>query len=195
MRERVDGCLGAFNLCSARRLVEREEAQERLGRHVGVSTGPLEEAAEQPPHDRLDPPHVCHELGAQCLGLVALHRKAINAEKALRDRGERALGPQPEPVDRASIDNCREKARLLAQLVAGGREAENDVEVAPHAVGKERVQLGIRRLHVDLMEGRLLVRPLQLRVEALTIGVEEAGQLTRGERLTSSKVFRAARAR
>ena len=51
------------------------------------------------------------------------------AHQEVRDVHQRLGGPLEEPVDRAAVDQRRELLRARAELVADGREAEDDVEV------------------------------------------------------------------
>ena len=103
------------------------------------------------------------------------------AHEVARDVGERLLGPRQEPVDGAAVDERGELLRARAELVADGREAEDEVQVGAHAVDEEGPQLVLRRVLAPWRRATWRTRR-RLAVDGVDlVAREEVGQLARVE--------------
>mmetsp|Transcript_10932 Transcript_10932/g.12860 ORF Transcript_10932/g.12860 Transcript_10932/m.12860 type:complete len:895 (-) Transcript_10932:5695-8379(-) len=81
--------------------------------------------------------HVCHQA---LLRLVIARHLKVTDELA-RHAHQRIARPRQEPIDGTTVDQTRELARALRELVTHGGEAQAHVEVVPHTTHEERVQV------------------------------------------------------
>jgi hypothetical protein len=111
-------------------LVAADERQIRLGCNVSGPPELGEVASARVAHIVVQIAH-----GGDQVGLcVRRANDFVAGEEVVGDRDERLFGPALEPVDRAAADEAWELERSVAELLADGREAEDNVKVLADAL-------------------------------------------------------------
>mmetsp|Transcript_6913 Transcript_6913/g.16623 ORF Transcript_6913/g.16623 Transcript_6913/m.16623 type:complete len:1317 (-) Transcript_6913:1319-5269(-) len=141
--EAVDLHLDLAALHANQILVEGDELEERLGRHVVEATLRLLVVGRGIGDREVLLGHVLGEGRDDDFGVLELE---VGAEEALGHRLEGVARPRVEHVDRGAVDQAREAARAHAEGVADRREGEHDLEHGAAALDQKlEHRLGVVR--------------------------------------------------
>ena len=121
--------------------VERDQLEERLGRHVEAPLKLREELLRHVDDGRVDDGRHVDQTRQDRHAHLGVVAELEGLEELLGDALERLDGPPVVPVDGAAVDERREHAAAHAERGADGRHREYDVQVLARAVHKEFLQI------------------------------------------------------